>query len=145
MLPVPSASPSTKLAFVLDELLQTEATYVAELESLLRFYVRAFSENVENVPAVLRGKEDVIFGNLAEIAEFHSKVFLKDLQGCREAGPGAVARCFLERRECFYAYVLYCQNKPNSEALRQNVGESCAFFQVGTRWDGKNMKMIGLV
>ena len=60
---------------------------------------------------------------------FVFSVFLKDLENCRET-PAQVGRCFVARKEEFQMYSIYCQNKPQSEALRRDVGDNNAFFKV---------------
>lgn len=106
-------------------------TYVAEIQSVIDFYLHQFSEPsmAHLVPAALKDKETVIFSNLEDICHFHSQIFLKDLE-VAGSDPSKVARCFLDRLEYFYLYNIYCQNKPKSENLRQSVGENNIFFQV---------------
>uniref|UniRef100_A0A671UTA9 MCF.2 cell line derived transforming sequence a n=1 Tax=Sparus aurata TaxID=8175 RepID=A0A671UTA9_SPAAU len=79
------------------------------------------------LPPILRSKRDILFGNMPEIYNFHSRVFLQDLEGCLEA-PEGVGACFLERKESFQMYECYCQNKPRSEALWRQFSD-CSFFQ----------------
>uniref|UniRef100_A0A8B9LK65 MCF.2 cell line derived transforming sequence a n=1 Tax=Astyanax mexicanus TaxID=7994 RepID=A0A8B9LK65_ASTMX len=79
------------------------------------------------LPTSLRNKRDVLFGNMPDIYNFHSRLFLKDLESCLEM-PEAVGACFLERKEHFQVYECYCQNKPRSESLWRQFSD-CAFFQ----------------
>ena len=55
------------------ELLQTEQTYVKDLEICVRYYLNALKNqsNEFKAQAGLVGKEDIIFSNMAEILEFH--------------------------------------------------------------------------
>uniref|UniRef100_A0A8D3BKV6 MCF.2 cell line derived transforming sequence n=1 Tax=Scophthalmus maximus TaxID=52904 RepID=A0A8D3BKV6_SCOMX len=71
-------------------------------------------------------KRDILFGNMPDIYNFHSRTFLQDLEGCLEA-PEGVAACFLKRKESFQMYECYCQNKPRSESLWRQFAD-CAFF-----------------
>ncbi|XP_058515032.1 proto-oncogene DBL isoform X2 [Ochotona princeps] len=114
---------------VLNELIQTERVYVRELFTVLLGY-RAEMDNPEMfdlMPPLLRNKKDVLFGNMAEIYEFHNNVFMNSLEDCTNA-PERVARCFLERKDDFQIYAKYCQNKPRSETVWKKYSE-CAFFQ----------------
>uniref|UniRef100_A0A7M4EQ47 MCF.2 cell line derived transforming sequence n=1 Tax=Crocodylus porosus TaxID=8502 RepID=A0A7M4EQ47_CROPO len=79
------------------------------------------------MPAVLRNRKDILFGNMPEIYDFHHKIFLHSVENCLGA-PERVGFCFLERREDFQMYEKYCQNKPRSEALWRQCSES-TFFQ----------------
>uniref|UniRef100_A0A8C7Q4G7 DH domain-containing protein n=1 Tax=Oncorhynchus mykiss TaxID=8022 RepID=A0A8C7Q4G7_ONCMY len=111
------------------ELIETERVYVEELLSVLLGY-RGEMENpalAGLLPPILRSKRNVLFGNMPEIYNFHSRVFLHDLEGCLET-PEGVGACFLERKENFKVYECYCQNKPRSESLWRQYSD-CDFFQ----------------
>ncbi|XP_044060416.1 proto-oncogene DBL isoform X2 [Siniperca chuatsi] len=93
-------SPDLLKRHVMRELIETERIYVEELLSVLLGY-RAEMDNPALsglLPPILRSKRDILFGNMPEIYNFHSRVFLQDLEGCLEA-PEGVGACFLER-EC---------------------------------------------
>lgn len=125
---------SVKAAYVVDELLTTEQFYVNELNSIIEFYMKPFERPTtynNQLPPGLVGQQNVIFGNIADLWHFHNHIFLKDLLKSAQQSPKYVARCFLEHRAHFYLYIIYCQNKPRSERLRQEIGESHPFFQVG--------------
>uniref|UniRef100_A0A8C3P8I3 MCF.2 cell line derived transforming sequence n=1 Tax=Chrysemys picta bellii TaxID=8478 RepID=A0A8C3P8I3_CHRPI len=114
---------------VINELIETERVYVEELFTVLMGY-RAEMDNPAMVilmPPALRNREDVLFGNMPEIYDFHNKIFLHNLESCVGA-PERVGLCFLERREDFQMYEKYCQNKPRSESLWRQCSES-TFFQ----------------
>uniref|UniRef100_A0A2I2Z7J8 MCF.2 cell line derived transforming sequence n=1 Tax=Gorilla gorilla gorilla TaxID=9595 RepID=A0A2I2Z7J8_GORGO len=114
---------------VLNELIQTERVYVRELYTVLLGY-RAEMDNPEMfdlMPPLLRNKKDILFGNMAEIYEFHNDIFLSSLENCAHA-PERVGPCFLERKDDFQMYAKYCQNKPRSETIWRKYSE-CAFFQ----------------
>ncbi|XP_008582606.1 PREDICTED: proto-oncogene DBL isoform X7 [Galeopterus variegatus] len=114
---------------VLNELIQTERVYVQELFTVLLGY-RAEMDNPEMfdlMPPLLRNKKDILFGNMAEIYEFHNSIFMGSLENCTDA-PERVGPCFLERKDDFQMYAKYCQNKPRSEAIWKKYSE-CAFFQ----------------
>ncbi|KAM9577288.1 proto-oncogene DBL isoform 2-T2 [Trichechus inunguis] len=114
---------------VLNELIQTERVYVRELFTVLLGY-RAEMDNPDMfdlMPPLLRNKKDVLFGNMAEIYEFHNDIFMSSLESCLDA-PERVGHCFLERKNDFQMYAKYCQNKPRSETIWKKYSE-CAFFQ----------------
>uniref|UniRef100_A0A7N8YIA5 MCF.2 cell line derived transforming sequence a n=1 Tax=Mastacembelus armatus TaxID=205130 RepID=A0A7N8YIA5_9TELE len=122
-------SPDLLKRHVMRELIETERIYVEELLSVLLGY-RAEMDNPALsglLPPILHSKRDILFGNMPEIYNFHSRVFLQDLEACLEA-PEGVGACFLERKESFQMYECYCQNKPRSEALWRQFSD-CAFFQ----------------
>ncbi|XP_030107051.1 proto-oncogene DBL isoform X7 [Mus musculus] len=114
---------------VLNELIQTERAYVRELFTVLLGY-RSEMDNPQMfdlMPPLLRNKKDVLFGNMAEIYEFHNNIFMSRLEDCSDA-PERVGPCFLERKDDFQMYAKYCQNKPRSELIWRKYSE-CAFFQ----------------
>ncbi|XP_051035088.1 proto-oncogene DBL [Phodopus roborovskii] len=114
---------------VLNELIQTEKAYVRELFTVLLGY-RSEMDNPQMfdlMPPLLRNKKDVLFGNMAEIYEFHNNIFMSSLEDCSNA-PERVGPCFLKRKDDFQMYAKYCQNKPRSELIWRKYSE-CAFFQ----------------
>nr|XP_040029499.1 proto-oncogene DBL isoform X4 [Gasterosteus aculeatus aculeatus] len=122
-------SPDVLKRHVMRELIETERIYVEELLSVLLGYrAEMDSPSLSGLlPAILRSKRNVLFGNTPEIYNFHSRVFLQDLEGCLEA-PESVGACFLKRKESFQMYECYCQNKPRSDALWKQFSD-CSFFQ----------------
>ncbi|OBS70185.1 hypothetical protein A6R68_01273, partial [Neotoma lepida] len=111
---------------VLNELIQTERAYVQELFT-------GYRSEMDNpqmfalMPPLLRNKKDVLFGNMAEIYEFHNNIFMSSLENCFNA-PERVGPCFLERKDDFQMYAKYCQNKPRSELIWRKYSK-CDFFQ----------------
>uniref|UniRef100_A0AAY4CSN6 MCF.2 cell line derived transforming sequence a n=1 Tax=Denticeps clupeoides TaxID=299321 RepID=A0AAY4CSN6_9TELE len=95
--------------------------------------LKGYREEMENPvvcnlpPPDLQDKRDILFGNMPDIYNFHSRLFLQDLEGCLEK-PETVGACFLQRKENFQVYEHYCQNKPRSEALWKQYSD-CPFFQ----------------
>jgi len=49
----------------------------------------------EDIPQALRGQRNVIFGNIEKIYEFHSQLFLRELERC-EKSPLMVGLSFLK-------------------------------------------------
>ncbi|XP_059088154.1 triple functional domain protein-like isoform X1 [Tigriopus californicus] len=101
--------------FIMAELLETERSYVKDLESAINCFLRPL-QSMKEVPLPLRGKEDIIFGNLEEILGFHKSTFLKALEKY-ESMPEDVGHCFVTWAQKFDIYVKYCTNKPHSTQL----------------------------
>ncbi|KAJ8397932.1 hypothetical protein AAFF_G00432790 [Aldrovandia affinis] len=114
---------------VMNELLETERAYVEELLCVLQGYAAEMDNPALGplIPNALQNKKDVLFGNMAEIYQFHKSMFLKELEAYTEY-PELVGRCFLERMADLQIYEKYCQNKPRSESLWRQCSD-CAFFQ----------------
>ncbi|CAH1789675.1 unnamed protein product [Owenia fusiformis] len=101
--------------FIMDELLQTERAYVADLETCLRCYLKDMRDpNV--VPNELVGKDQTLFGNMEAIYNFHNQTFLKELEKYQSM-PEDVGHCFVTWVEQFNVYVTYCKNKPDSNQV----------------------------
>ncbi|GAB1610590.1 guanine nucleotide exchange factor DBS isoform X15, partial [Argonauta hians] len=112
------------------ELVETEKTYVTELYDILwGYYYEMDNQSLQHlVPPVLRNNRDTLFANLREIYAFHHNVFLDDLQSCRDT-PAKVGLCFVNRSEEFQMYSIYCQNKPRSENLIDEIGDHHPYFK----------------
>ncbi|XP_003372836.1 putative PH domain protein [Trichinella spiralis] len=82
-----------KISFIMAELLQTERVYVNDLDVCIRSYMESMTTE-PNVPASIAGKQDVIFLNLKQIHDFHSKIFLQELEKY-ESLPEDVGHCFV--------------------------------------------------
>ena len=59
--------------FIMAELLQTERTYVKDLEICIRCYLDEMNDPTNETPPAIHGKQDIIFGNIRDIYEFHKK------------------------------------------------------------------------
>lgn len=119
-----------KRKHVVKELVETEKTYVHQLHDILRgYYCEMDNKTMKHLlPEELINKKDILFGNLEQIYRFHHDVFLKDLQSCSEC-PTKLGKCFVNRKDEFQMYSIYCQNKPQSEELRMRIGDSNPFFK----------------
>ena len=102
--------------FIMAELLETERSYVKDLEAASHCFLLPMKSNPESVPDPLKGQESVIFGNLEEILQFHKSIFLKALEKY-EAMPEDVGHAFVTWAPKFDSYVKYCTNKPHSTQL----------------------------
>ena len=69
------------------------------------------------LPEALKdGKHKIIFGNIEAIFEFHRDHFLLELERCLDE-PGRLGPLFKRYERRLNMYVVYCQNKPRSEAV----------------------------
>ncbi|KAL9963522.1 hypothetical protein ACROYT_G027037 [Oculina patagonica] len=104
---------------VMRELITTEEIYVHDLECIVNGYLKEFAQAGDKIPADLRGKKSIIFGNIDQIYEFHKNDFLLELEAC-EDNPALVGGAFIMNSKQFEMYATYCKNKPSSEALRMD-------------------------
>ena len=71
------------------------------------FYCQGYGDPIDNesceteIPKELKGNRNVLFGNIEEIYAFHSKLFLKDLEECKNT-PALVGKCFTNRVSAFW-------------------------------------------
>lgn len=65
---------------VMREMVDTERSYINSLKFVISNYVPELGR--DDLPVALRGKRNVIFGNLEKIYEFHSNSFLAELEQC---------------------------------------------------------------
>ncbi|KAF2975700.1 hypothetical protein EK904_014013 [Melospiza melodia maxima] len=133
---------------IINELIETERVYVEELQSIIEddfiFHssLQGYASEMDNpnlvhlIPSALQNKKEVLFGNLPEIYYFHNRIFLKEIENCIE-NPELLARCFLKRKEDLQIYEKYCQNKPRSEALWRQCGDSIFFQECQRKLDHK--------
>nr|XP_046248538.1 guanine nucleotide exchange factor DBS isoform X6 [Scatophagus argus] len=129
---------SNRRRHIMTELIETERLYVEELQSIIEGYFAELdnSELSHLIPPSLENKRDVLFGNLPEIYEFHNRTFLRELENCAEK-PELVGTCFLKRKEELQVYEKYCQNKPRSEVLWRQCGDSLFFQECQKKLDHK--------
>ncbi|XP_039707269.1 pleckstrin homology domain-containing family G member 1 isoform X3 [Pteropus medius] len=107
---------SPKLLYVdrvVQEILETERTYVQDLKSIVEDYLDCIRDHTK-LPL---GTEDrlALFGNIRDIYCFNSEL-LQDLENC-ENDPVAIAECFVSKSEEFHIYTQYCTNYPRSVAV----------------------------
>ncbi|XP_069113998.1 puratrophin-1-like isoform X2 [Argopecten irradians] len=108
------------LAHVMREMIQTERDYVCSLQFIIDQYVPELER--DDVPQALRGKRNVIFGNLEKIYHFHRQMFLREVELC-EKNPFQIAQYFLMHASQFYLYAIYNKNKPKSDCLMAEYGK----------------------
>ncbi|XP_041047276.1 uncharacterized protein plekhg4 isoform X3 [Carcharodon carcharias] len=109
----------SKLRHIIDEMVTTEREYVKSLRYIIDNYYPEMERF--DVPQDLRGKRNVIFGNLEKLYNFHSQYFLKELESCVNH-PLRASHCFLRHQDQFGMYALYSKNKPKSDALLASHG-----------------------
>ncbi|XP_072305966.1 kalirin-like [Eucyclogobius newberryi] len=122
-----------KKEYIMAELLQTERVYVRDLQECIETYLWEMTSGAEDVPSGLCNKDDVVFGNIQDIYEFHNSIFLKELENYEQL-PEDVGHCFVTWADKFHMYVTYCRNKPDSSLLIQQHGT--AFFEEVQRRHG---------
>ncbi|XP_060687740.1 pleckstrin homology domain-containing family G member 1 isoform X1 [Hemiscyllium ocellatum] len=111
-----AASASPKLLYVdrvVQEILETERTYVEDLRSIVKDYLDCITDQLR-LPL---GTEErlALFGNIRDIYRFNSDL-LQDLESC-DSDPVAIAECFVAKSEEFHIYTQYCTNYPRSVAV----------------------------
>lgn len=119
-----AAKAKKTLMLIMKEMIQTERDYVKSLEYIIENYIPELLR--EDIPQALRGQRNVVFGNIEKIYEFHSQYFLQELEQCENI-PFSVGQCFLNYEPQFYLYALYNKNKPKSDTLMTEYGNT--FFR----------------
>eukprot|EP00062_Callorhinchus_milii_P005493 gi/632945028/ref/XP_007887829.1/ PREDICTED: pleckstrin homology domain-containing family G member 4B [Callorhinchus milii] len=114
----------SKLQHIMDEMIATEREYVKSLGYIIDHYFPEMER--PDLPQDLRGKRNIIFGNLEKLYDFHCQYFLKELEHCANC-PLRVSHCFRRHEEQFGMYALYSKNKPQSDTLLTSHGN--AFFK----------------
>uniref|UniRef100_A0A3Q3DR01 DH domain-containing protein n=1 Tax=Hippocampus comes TaxID=109280 RepID=A0A3Q3DR01_HIPCM len=122
-----------KKEYIMAELLQTERVYVRDLQECIETYLWEMTSGSEDVPSGLSNRDDVVFGNIQDIYEFHNSIFLKELENYEQL-PEDVGHCFVTWADKFHMYVTYCRNKPDSSLLIQQHG--AGFFEEVQRRHG---------
>ncbi|XP_061642801.1 kalirin-like isoform X2 [Phyllopteryx taeniolatus] len=122
-----------KKEYIMAELLQTERVYVRDLQECIETYMWEMTSGSEDVPPGLNNRDDVVFGNIQDIYEFHNSIFLKELENYEQL-PEDVGHCFVTWADKFHMYVTYCRNKPDSSLLIQQHG--AGFFEEVQRRHG---------
>lgn len=105
--------PRTYVDRVVQEILDTERTYVHDLRSIVEDYLESISH--QSVSALSADDKGSLFGNIRDIYHFNRNL-LDDLEKC-DADPVAIAECFVSKSEDFHIYTQYCTNYPRSVAV----------------------------
>uniref|UniRef100_H9GBS5 Pleckstrin homology and RhoGEF domain containing G1 n=1 Tax=Anolis carolinensis TaxID=28377 RepID=H9GBS5_ANOCA len=107
---------SPKLLYVdrvVQEILETERTYVQDLKSIVKDYLECITD--QSKLSLGTEERSALFGNIKDIYHFNSEL-LQDLENC-ENDPVAIAECFVSKSEDFHIYTQYCTNYPRSVAV----------------------------
>ncbi|XP_051816708.1 pleckstrin homology domain-containing family G member 1 isoform X1 [Acanthochromis polyacanthus] len=105
--------PITYVDRVVQEILDTERTYVQDLRSIVEDYLECISNNSRL--ALSSEDKGSLFGNIQDIYHFNRDL-LHHLEKCN-ADPVAIAECFVSKSEEFHIYTQYCTNYPRSVAV----------------------------
>eukprot|EP00117_Sycon_ciliatum_P006053 scpid32382/ scgid9751/ Puratrophin-1; Pleckstrin homology domain-containing family G member 4; Purkinje cell atrophy-associated protein 1 len=109
-----------------DELISSEARYVEDLEAVLKNYYEGYDYgSLANVPGTLRGKKNIIFGNLKKILEFNKSSFSPALAAVQKT-PLKIGQTFMDYERELGLYSIYFKNMPAQEDLLQ---ENIQFFR----------------
>ncbi|XP_042155579.1 rho guanine nucleotide exchange factor 25 isoform X1 [Oncorhynchus tshawytscha] len=113
-----------KSMYVLKELLETEKVYVEDLGCIVEGYMVTMTS--KGIPADMKGKDKIVFGNIHQIFDWHKDYFMGELEKCI-AEPERLAQLFIKHERRLHMYVVYCQNKPKSEHIVSEYIET--YFQ----------------
>lgn len=104
----------------IDELINTEVNYIANLGAVIRDYKSIFKDpkHSKSFPDSLRGQEATIFGNIERILAFHNDELMPNILNCdRDVTKICEIFCDFIKRDYFYIYVLYAINQARSESV----------------------------
>ena len=97
-----------QLQLIISELIATERDYITALQFIIDNYLPQIVR--DDVPQSLRGKRNLVFGNIENIYAFHSQFFLRELEAC-ERHPLGIGTCFLNHEQVNWrSYVLFVFN-----------------------------------
>ncbi|XP_030383826.1 triple functional domain protein isoform X2 [Scaptodrosophila lebanonensis] len=125
---------SKKISFIIDELIQTEVNYVANLRKGLSNYGKL--QDCEHLPDGLRGEErqKQLLSNISEILELHEREILplmlrnqRDLKGLFDEFAAHFEKNHL------YCYVTFTMGKKSSMQLRQEHREWLQNYQTSIK------------
>ncbi|XP_014907245.1 rho guanine nucleotide exchange factor 25 isoform X1 [Poecilia latipinna] len=129
-----------KSMYVLNELIETEKDYVANLGLIVEGYMGTMSS--KGIPEGMKGKDKIVFGNIHQIYDWHKDYFLEELEKCSEE-PERLARLFIKHERRLHMYVVYCQNKPKSEHIVSEYIET--YFEELRQQLGHRLQLNGLL
>jgi len=92
---------------VVDELIQTEFTYLESLNELIHGYLRPLREKSRTLP-VLNEEIECVFGNIEQLERFHRNL-LAELKRVTST-PINIADLFIQNSDEFKMYTFYCTN-----------------------------------
>jgi hypothetical protein len=109
---------SKKLTMLVNELLQSELTYLQAMERGIENYLKVIKKGDEIVPKNLRQQTFSLFGNIEDIFEFHTNSVYPRLKCCNES-IRKIAEVFssLIQNDFFYCYINYAINHKSAEQI----------------------------
>ncbi|GAB6020091.1 hypothetical protein CHUAL_002825 [Chamberlinius hualienensis] len=99
---------------VATEIVETERTYVNDLQEIIEGYLNYLKTGCFKVEIGSQNITD-LFGNIEDIWRFN-KEYLKELEQCAY-NPASVAKCFVQHKAGFSVYTLYCTNYPRTVSV----------------------------
>lgn len=109
------------------ELIKSEKDYIEDMRNCICYYLSAYRDAGNSVPAAIRNKEKELFGNIEQLYKFHSEVFLPELIKY-ENDPEDVGYCFIFSVEILNSlYTEYCVNMEQNNYLI-TLPEAVQFF-----------------
>ncbi|VDK41952.1 unnamed protein product [Anisakis simplex] len=109
------------------ELIKSEKDYIEDMRNCISYYLSAYRNAGNSIPATLRNKERELFGNMEQLYKFHSEVFLPELIKY-ENDPEDVGYCFIFSVETLNSlYIEYCVNMEQNNYLI-TLPEAVQFF-----------------
>ncbi|CAH1789054.1 unnamed protein product, partial [Owenia fusiformis] len=113
-----------KRRYTLTELIETERDFVKDVEFTMDNYHKLVES--KELPQELVGSEEVIFGGLPQIYEFHNENFLQDLTQCT-SDPSSVGKTFIKWKDEFEKSIPYVQNRNPANTLL-DTDQTRSFF-----------------
>lgn len=124
----PAISPSTSTNDSVTSSSNTSACCCSPPDQQQQQQQQQTNSKAPALPEALKdGKHKIIFGNIEAIYEFHRDHFLAELERCLHE-PQRLGPLFKRYERRLNMYVVYCQNKPRSEAIVSEYLDS--YFEV---------------
>ncbi|KAM7289984.1 uncharacterized protein ISCGN_030112 [Ixodes scapularis] len=98
---------------VLQEVVDTERTYVRDLAAIVQGYLKPISEAADG--KISQDDLSNLFGNIEDIYSFNS-TFLEQLETCG-SNPVSIAGCFVANSDGFSVYSEFCTNYPRTVSV----------------------------
>eukprot|EP00118_Oscarella_pearsei_P004282 m.18073 g.18073 ORF g.18073 m.18073 type:complete len:979 (+) comp27590_c0_seq1:277-3213(+) len=102
---------------LVNEMIETEVKYVDDLENVCKNYVNAYLTS-DMIPNSMRGKMNILFGNIVTLVDFNKTRFLPELKKYHGT-PLKLGSCFVFFEQDFGFYSLYFKNMPAQEEMLQ--------------------------
>lgn len=94
----------------LQELVDSERSYVQRLTLVKEKYITALEANLVEIPDDLASKWRILWGNWAQLHDWHA-AFLEKLERCHATDPDDIPALFVDcRSRLRFIYAKYCEN-----------------------------------